>query len=222
VVAGEKAPEMFANEKVNRQFISMHTAIAGIMADMGEIPEAPRTLDEYIFPVDETVGEGGRIALGEGVCWTAYTAPGHSPCSIAWREETEGILAVGDALGFYSPELDTFWPNYFDSLPRYCDSIRKLAALPAELLALSHNGVITGDTLGFFRRALSVTEAYHREMVGRVGKGEDPRAISREKADWVHTISDHMPYEMMAPFCGLLIKRSRTAEALNPELSFKL
>jgi len=41
-------------------------------------------------------------------------------------------------------EKDTFWPNYFSSLEFYCDSIRKLASLPAQRGALCHNGVIEG------------------------------------------------------------------------------
>jgi len=222
VVASEKAPKILGNEKTIEQFVSMDTAIAGIMAELGEISEVPETFAKYEFPVDRTVKEGDQIDLGAGVCWTAYTVPGHSPCHLAWREEKEEILAIGDTLGFYSPEKDTFWPNYFVSLALYCESIRKLGTLPAKYLALSHNGVIDGDTRAFLQKALSVTEAYHREMIDRTAKGEDPKEIAREKGDWVRTIADHMPYKVMAPMCGFLIKLSQAAEAENPDLSFKL
>jgi glyoxylase-like metal-dependent hydrolase (beta-lactamase superfamily II) len=222
VVASETAPKLFADDKVAKHFISMDNAIAGIMAELGEIPAMPEPLDEYVFPVDKTVREGHRIDLGGGICWTAYTVPGHSPCHLAWREEKSEILAVGDALGFYNPVADTFWPNYFDSLALYCDSIRKLGTLPAKILALSHNGVIDGDTRGFLRKALTATEAYHREMLDRTAKGEDPKTIATEKGDWVRSIADHMPDGMMAPICGVLIKLSLAAEAENPDLSFKL
>lgn len=221
VVASENAPKIFAKEKTTQHFISMDTAIAGIMVELGEISGAPEPMDEYVFPVDRIVQEGDRIDLGDGVCWTAYSVPGHSPCHLAWREEKKEILAVGDALGFYSPKEDTFWPNYFVSLVEYCDSIRKLGTLPAKFLALSHNGVIDGDIRGFLQKALSVTEAYHREMLDRTAKGEDPKGIAREKGDWVRTISDHMPDKVMVPMCGLLIKVSQ-AEAEHPDLSFKL
>jgi len=221
VVASEEAPKIFANEKVARHFISMDNAIAGIMAGLGEIPDVPETFGGYVFPVDKTVREGDSIDLGDGIIWTAYAVPGHSPCHLAWREAKEKILAIGDTLGFYSPEEDTFWPNYFVSLVQYCNSIRKLAALPARFLALGHSGVIDGDTRGFLQKALSVTEAYHREMLDRTARGEGPREIAREKGDWIRIISDHMPYKVMIPMCELLIKRSR-AEAENPDLSFKL
>lgn len=222
VLVGENTPKVFASEKAIQRFTFIDNAIAGIMAELGEITEVPEPLDEYVFPVDKTVQEGDRIDLGEGIRWTAYTVPGHAPCHLAWREETEEILAIGDTLGFYSPKEDTFWPNYFVSLVQYCDSIRKLGTLPARFLALGHNGVKGGDTQAFLQKALSVTEAYHREMLDRIAKGEDPEEISREKGEWIRIIADHMPYRVMAPMCGLLIKLSQAAAEEDPDLSFKL
>ena len=221
VVAGERAPKFLGNEKVIQQFVSMDKAIAGIMAEKGEIPKVPEPLEEYVFPVDKIVKEGESIGLGKGVSWTAYNVPGHSPCHIAWREDKEEILAIGDTLGFYSPEEDTFWPNYFVSLVQYCKSICKLGNMPAKRIALSHNGVKGGDVRAFFKKALEVTEAYHLEMIVRLSNGDDPQEIAQEKADWVLSIADHMPYKVMAPMCRLLINHSE-AEAEHPELSFEL
>ena len=221
VVAGEKAPKFLGNEKVIQQFVSMDKAIAGIMVEKGEISQLPEILDQYSFPVDRIVKEGDALELGKGVRWTAYTAPGHSPCHIAWREEGEEILAIGDTMGFYSPEEDTFWPNYFVSLVQYCKSLRKLGNLPAKWVALSHNGVRHGDIHAFFQKALSVTEAYHLEMIVRMSNGDDPEDIAKEKAAWVLSIADHMPYKVMGPMCRLLINHSE-AEAEHPDLSFEL
>ncbi len=221
VVAGKKAPKFLANEKIIKQFAWMDGAIADIMAQKGEIPRAPEALCRYAFPVDKLVDEGDRIDLGKGVAWTVYTAPGHSPCHIAWREEKDEIIAVGDTLGFYSPEEDTFWPNYFVSLVQYCKSIRKLGNIPAKWVALSHNGVKNGNVRDFFQKALSVTEAYHLEMLVRMSNGDTPEEIAQEKAQWVNSIADHMPYKVMEPMCKLLINHSEN-EAEHPELSFDL
>ncbi len=221
VVAGERAPKFLGNEKIIKQFVSVDNAISEIMAKKGEIPGVPEPLERYEFPVDKIVKEGDWIDLGNGIRWTAYNVPGHSPCHIAWREEKEEILSIGDTLGFYSPEEDTFWPNYFVSLVEYCRSIRKLGNIPAKLIALSHNGVKRGDVRAFFQRALEVTEAYHLEMIVRMSNGDVPQEIAQEKADWVRSIGDYMPYKMMAPLCQLLISHSE-AEAEHPELSFQL
>jgi glyoxylase-like metal-dependent hydrolase (beta-lactamase superfamily II) len=221
VVAGEKAPKILSNENVIKQLVSMDKAIAFIMEEKGEIPQIPKTLDKYVFPVDRSVKEGDTVELGKGVRWTAYTAPGHSPCHIAWREEQEEILAIGDTMGFYSPEEDTFWPNYFVSLVQYCKSLRKLGGLPAKWIALSHNGVKDGDIRAFFQKALSVTESYHLEMIVRMSNGDTAEDIAKEKADWVLSIADHMPYKVMKPMCHLLINHSEE-EAEHPDLSFEL
>jgi glyoxylase-like metal-dependent hydrolase (beta-lactamase superfamily II) len=221
VVAGERAPKYLGNEKIIQQFVSMDNAIAGIMAEKGEIPQVPDPLEAYTFPVDKVVKEGDNLDLGNDIRWTVYNVPGHSPCHIAWREGKEEILAIGDTLGYYSPEEDTFWPNYFVSLVEYCKSIRKLGNIPAKLIALSHNGVKRGDVRAFFQRALEVTEAYHLEMIVRLSNGHDPQEIAQEKADWVLSIGDHMPYKVMAPLCRLLINHSEM-EAEHPDLSFEL
>lgn len=221
VVAGEIAAKSLGNETIIKQFVSMDNAIAGIMVEKGEISQVPEPLEQYLFSVDKIVKEGDHIDLGKGVCWTAYNVPGHCPCHIAWRESTEEIVAIGDTLGFYSPEQDTFWPNYFVSLVEYCKSIRKLGNIPAKLIALSHNGVKRGNVRAFFQKAMEVTEAYHLEMIVRMTNGEDPKEIAQEKADWVHSIADHMPYKVMAPLCRVLINHSE-AEAEHPDLSFEL
>jgi len=221
VVAGEQAPKILGNENVIKQFVSMDKAIADIMVSKGEIPQLPEALETYSFPVDRIVHEWDTIDLGNGIRWTAFNSPGHSPCHIAWRETKEDILAIGDSVGYYSPREDTFWPNYFVSLVQYCKSIRKLGHLSAARIALSHNGVIASDIRGFFQRALSVTEVYHLEMVVRMSEGEDPREIAQEKAEWVLSIADHMPFKVMGPMCRLLISHSE-AEAEHAELSFEL
>jgi glyoxylase-like metal-dependent hydrolase (beta-lactamase superfamily II) len=93
------------------------------------------------------------INLG-GLHMRAVHTPGHSPCHIALFEEKEKTLALGDVTGFYVHEKDVFWPNYFESLDKYCNSIRKLAPLPAKRAALSHNGVVQGDVRRHLEKAM--------------------------------------------------------------------
>jgi hypothetical protein len=66
VVAGERAPKFLGNEKIINQFVSMDNAIAGIMAEKGEIEQVPKPLEKYAFPVDKIVREGDVIDLGKG------------------------------------------------------------------------------------------------------------------------------------------------------------
>jgi hypothetical protein len=132
-------------------------------------------------------------------------------------EEKERTLVIGDATGFYVPEKDVFWPNYFQSLEEYCNTIRKLATLPAQRGALSHNCVIEGNVGQHFEKALKATERYHTEIMERIGAGEDVKEIARKKAEWVDSLTDIQPFEVMFNLSKLLIKCSQR-DADKPNL----
>ena len=115
------------------------------MRAKSEIDEIPPTPEDYQFEVDLVVKGEDILDLGDQVVWEIIETPGHSPCHISAFEKTDHTLVVGDATGFYVPEKDVFWPNYFVSLKNYLESIRKLATFPAERAVLSHNAVVEGD-----------------------------------------------------------------------------
>lgn len=150
-----------------KQFQLVDLGIAQLMKAKAEIQTLPEPVKEYSFRVDATLKEGDCIDLGAGIVWHVYETPGHSPCHIALFEEKERTLALGDTTGFYVPEKDAFWPNYFQCLEKYCCSIRKVAALPAKRAALSHNGVIEGGVHHYLEKAMKATEKYHRELIER-------------------------------------------------------
>ena len=131
IIAGQAAAKMLGNEKVIKQFHWLDQKIAQAMVDQQDIAEPPASLDNWNFDVDIIVKEGDSIDLGGGVKWMVYEIPGHAPCQLAFLQENQGIMAIGDATGFYNPAKDALWPNYFDGLEIYCDSIKKLAGLPA-------------------------------------------------------------------------------------------
>ena len=178
------------------------------MKAKAEIDTLPEPIEDYAFKVDSIVKEGDTIDLGGGIVWKVYETPGHSPCHIALFEEKEGTLALGDTTGFYVPEEDVFWPNYFESLERYCNSIRKLAALPAKRAVLSHNAVIEGDVRGHLQKAMHATEQYHNELLERLAKGESAEEIAMEKARFVDSLTDIRPFKIMYDLSKVLIKNS--------------
>jgi glyoxylase-like metal-dependent hydrolase (beta-lactamase superfamily II) len=177
-----------------------------------EIERLPPALEEYSFEVDSTIQEGDKIDLGKGVVWDVYDTPGHSPCQIALFEEKEGTLVVGDATGFYVPEKDAFWPNYFVSLEDYCNSIRKLAKLPAKRAVLSHNCVVEGDVDKHLKKAMEATEDYHNELMARLERGESPESIAMDKARFVDSLTDIQPFKVMYDLCRIMINRSRKSD----------
>lgn len=209
VLASPAADKLLSNEEMLPEFLWVDGNIAKLMMKKREIAELPPALQEYNFTVDTIIKEGDKIDLGAGIIWTVYNAPGHSPCHIALYEEKEDSLVIGDTTGFYVPEKDIFWPNYFDSLESYLNTIRKLATLPAKRGVLSHNCVIEGNVGGHFKKALSATEAYHTELINRINAGEDPEKVALEKAEWVNSLTDIQPFKVMHNLSRLLIKRSQ-------------
>jgi len=210
IAAGSVAAKLLKSQRMIKEFRETDRTISEIMINKGEIAELPPELENYIFEVDKVLEEGDRLELGSGIAWTVYHTPGHSPCHISLCEEKEGTLAIGDATGFYVPEKDVFWPNYFDSLEAYCNSIRKLSTLPAQRGALSHNAVVDGWLEGYFQKAIKATESYHLEMLERLGKGEDPEKIALEKAKWVNSLTDIQTFEVMYSLAKLMLARSQS------------
>jgi len=215
VLASPVAAEIFKKKEWINDFILNDTGIAQLMKAKEEIDKLPPALKDYSFEVDRTVREGDKIELGNGLVWDVYETPGHSPCHLSLFEEAEGTLVVGDATGFYVPEKDAFWPNYFVSLEVYCDSMRKLAALPAKRAVLSHNCVIESDVPAYLKKAMKATELYHKELIERLRKGEDPKSIAMDKARYVDSLTDIQPFRIMYDLSKVMINRSKESEGYD-------
>jgi 2-aminobenzoylacetyl-CoA thioesterase len=191
-----------------REFQLTDLGIAQLMKARSEIASLPDPVEEYAFNVDSVIAEGDRIDLGDGVVWSVYETPGHSPCHVSLFEEKEGILALGDCTGFCVPKKQAIWPNYFESLEKYCDSIRKLSALNASRAVLSHNGVIEGDVRDHLRKAMEATELYHETIKERLSKGDHTEEIAMDGARFVDSLTDIQPFKIMYDLCRVLIKNS--------------
>jgi glyoxylase-like metal-dependent hydrolase (beta-lactamase superfamily II) len=209
LLASPNAERVFSKTELFYEFLLVDTGIAQLMKAKNEIDELPPLLDDYTFQVDDTIKEGDSIDLGNGVVWDVYETMGHSYCHISLFEKKEGTLIVGDSTGFYVPEKDAFWPNYFVSLPDYCNSIRKLASLPAKRAVLSHNCIVEADVRKHLQKAMDATKNYHNELLDRLEKGEDPESISMDKGRFVYSITDIQPFKVMYDLCRVMVMRSQ-------------
>jgi glyoxylase-like metal-dependent hydrolase (beta-lactamase superfamily II) len=210
VVASPVAAKILKSEEMVKEFIRLDGIITEILMIRDDITEWPPEFENPTFEVDMAVKEGDRLNLGAGISWAVYDTPGHSPCHISLYNESEAILDIVDAAGLYQPDRDCFWPNYFHSLEAYCDSIRKLCTLPAQIGAHGHGGVVRGDVRHHLQRALEATEAYHREIITRLGNGEDSAKVALEIARKVFTFTHLQPFESILGLTKLMIKRSQS------------
>jgi glyoxylase-like metal-dependent hydrolase (beta-lactamase superfamily II) len=209
VLGSSVTEKILKKERFLKDFLPADKMICDILRDMGDIYEMPPALEKYDFDVDQVVSEGEKIELGQGISWTVFNTPGHSPCHISLFEEKEKNFSIGDITGYFDPEMDIFWPNYFYSLEEYCKSIVKMMDIPGDRILLSHNGAIETNSSSHFAKALKATEIYHKEMIDRLDKGESNEEICRDKADWIVSIGALASYNVLLFLCDLLIKSSQ-------------
>jgi glyoxylase-like metal-dependent hydrolase (beta-lactamase superfamily II) len=214
VIGGTVAAKMLRREEAVKEFLQVDRSINENLLIRGEIAAWPADLEDYGFQVDQEIQEGEKIDLGNGIVWTAYETPGHSACHMSYHNEGEGIVVIGDATGLFDPVRDLFWPNYFKSLEDYCNSIRKLAAMPASIGVLSHNYIL-GDFKHHFQKAMQSTEAYHNRMMDRVNKGEEPEKVALDVAKWVYTFTNLQPFEVIYGLNKVMLKRSQTSAGVE-------
>jgi glyoxylase-like metal-dependent hydrolase (beta-lactamase superfamily II) len=212
VIASAPAAKTLQAEKAVAFFCKMDDMLTGALIQSGVVGEQHRRgpLAANLIAVDRVVKDGDTIEVDAGVVLEVLETPGHSDCSLSFHDRARRVLIISDATGYYVPQYDTWWPNYFADYAAYLRSIERLAALDADVLCLSHNAVIRGvDAVqDYFRRALAVTQAYHERIVADVRVGKTPDQIAAALGAEVYEKTQLMPPDFFVKNCGLLVKVS--------------
>lgn len=220
VLASEAAAKTLSAEKAISFFQQVDGALTGALLKAGSITEQdrPKPLEDRQIAVDRIIREGDRIEAGAGE-FTVLETPGHSDCSLSFHEPQRGILIISDATGYYIPEHACWWPNYFTGYATYLDSMRRLEALGAEVLCLSHNGAIKGaeDVKAYFSGAIAATEDYHQRIVAEAKAGKEPRRIAEEFGSEMFQKTQLLPVEFFQKSCSLLVKQSLRHEGIGQD-----
>ena len=163
VVGSWRSQELCRKEKVvnfirdrNRemiQFLKMEKEAAELNLDFDQIS------------VDEAVGEGDVIDLGEGVQVRIIEMPGHSSCSIAAYVPFLAALFPSDAGGIPG-EGDEIFPSGNEDFILYQKSLEKLRPLEVEILCAARNGAMVGrDARGYISRSIETAEKMRQEII---------------------------------------------------------
>jgi glyoxylase-like metal-dependent hydrolase (beta-lactamase superfamily II) len=207
VSASGLAAKTLGNEKAVSFFCKMDQMLASSLQKSRSITEADQAQPpaEMKIAVDRVLKEGDAVGS-----FVVLETPGHSDCSLSFHEPDRGILIVSDVTGYYLPEPNWWWPNYFTGYAATLASVRKLAALNAEVLCLSHNAVIKGasDVAAYFAGVLAATEAYHQRIVDETKAGKSSAALAAQLGSDVFAKTQLMPLDFFQKSCGLLIKQS--------------
>jgi len=115
--------------------------------------------------VDEAVGEGDSIDLGEGVQVRILAMPGHSSCSIAAYVPSLKALFPSDAGGIPGEGEEIFASGNEDFI-LYQKSLEKLRPLDLEIVCLARNGAFSGpDARAYLVRSIEAAEEMRLETL---------------------------------------------------------
>jgi len=187
---------------------------AGLIADR----HRPQPLAAPQIAVDRILKEGDTVAVGGGVAFQVLETPGHSDGDLSFLEPGERVLVLSDATGYYVPD-GYWWPNYFGDYATYVRSMERLAGLGAEVLCLSHNGVVAGAdaAAAYLRDALAATVAYHQRIVADAKAGKSAREIAEALGAEVHARTQLLPLDFFQKNCAILVKQSLKHEGIAME-----
>ena len=220
VTASEAAANTLSIEKAIAFFCKIDAALTGALVKAGVITEEHRCepFQESRIAVDRVVQDGDTIAV-DGVAFNVLRTPGHSDCSLSFHQPDAGILLPSDATGYYLPEHDYWWPDYFTGYEAYLDSMRRLEGLDAQILCLGHNAVIqgVGEVKSYFSAAIAATGQYHQRIVDDANSGKSVREIAEQIGSEVYEKTQLLPLEFFQKNCGLLVKMSLKHEGIELE-----
>ncbi len=220
ILASAAAAKTMSAEKAVSLFCKIDGALTDSLLKAGQIGEQhkPEPLGEMRIAVDRLLKEGDAVTI-EGTAFAVLETPGHSDCSLSFHQPEAGILIVSDATGYYVPEHDAWWPNYFGGYDGYLGSMRRLREIGAEILCLSHNAVIQGadEVKGYFDRDIAATEAYHERIIGEIESGKTVRRLAEELGSEIYEKTQLLPLDFFQKNCGVLVKQSLKREGIDPE-----
>lgn len=212
VSASGPAAETLNSEKALTFFSQIDRALTESLYRRGQAAEPPADLAPETIRVDRVLRDGDWITVDD-VPWQVVATPGHSACSISLFEPQSRTLIISDAAGYYIPELNYWWPNYFSDYADYIASLDRLAQFNAEALCLSHNGAVLGaDAVAqFLAGAIRATRAYHQRIIEALASGTSTRELAEKLGAEIHALTNILPLDFFQKNCALLIKLSQKA-----------
>ena len=163
IVGSRRSRELYGKEKVVNFVRDRNREMIQRLKMETEADELGLDFDR--LAVDEAVGEGDSIDLGEGVEVRIIEMPGHSSCSIAAYVPSLKALLPSDAGGIPGEGEEIFASGNEDFI-LYQKSLKKLEPLDLEIVCLARNGAFTGpDARAYLARSIQAAEEMRLETL---------------------------------------------------------
>lgn len=121
IIAGERGAQPVTLQPIPP--LRLYPQRLGLALGLGKHPPCP---------VDYTLEDGERV----GPLQVLYT-PGHSPGHLSFYWEDRQVLFTGDAVATW-PEFGAGWPSFNLNPKQHRESVRRLAQVDAQVIAVSH------------------------------------------------------------------------------------
>lgn len=169
LVAGPATAELLAQRAVVESLYERNREVAEATGlDM------PISIDDWcnLFHVDQILGDGDVLSLGEEVEIKLVGCPGHTEDAVGYYVRPDAALAAGEAVGWYGGR-DKYAAAFTSSFNEYLESLDRLSRLEVKALSLPHAGVLTGELVTrFFADARREAERFAQAVRERLDQGE--------------------------------------------------
>ena len=138
------------------------------------------------FEVDTILRDGQVMELDEGVSIEVLATPGHTRDLLSYYIPEKRILIATEACGCLD-QAGTLISQFLVDYDGYLASLRRLAALPAEVLCQGHHFVFVGreEVRRFFSRSIREAQRFRDHVCEllRAPGGSVEEAVKRIKAE---------------------------------------
>ena len=211
VAASSIAKDILQNPKILRHFTSEDLSTAQMLRQKGMAEDNVPKFKPEPIRVDEIIQEDTIWKFEPRLSLQFYSAPGHSPCSMAAYLPEEEVLFTSDAAGFFNNDLDIF-PLFFEDYDKYFQTINRLSQLPVSILAGGHNNILQGakQVKEFWVKTKAITEKTREKIVTALKKGQTEQEVAEQLfnecyIDNMRVYSDNN----MRICCDYLVKRAK-------------
>jgi glyoxylase-like metal-dependent hydrolase (beta-lactamase superfamily II) len=163
MVGSKRSQELYQREKVVHFIRDRNQEMIQLLKMQKDAAEL--NLDFNQMAIDEVVGDGSLIDLGEGIQVQIIEMPGHSSCSIAAYVPLLKALFPSDAAGIPG-EGEEIFPAGNENFILYQESLEKLRPLEVEILGAARNGAFMGqDAREYIPRSIGSAEEMRLEII---------------------------------------------------------
>ncbi len=189
IIGSRRSQELYGKEKVINFIRDRNREMIQRLNMEKEADELGLYFDR--MAIDEAVGEGDSIDLGEGVEVRIIEMPGHSSCSIAAYVPSLKALFPSDAGGIPGEGEEIFASGNEDFI-LYQKSLEKLRPLEVEVVCLARNGAFTGpEARAYLARSIKAAEEMRLETLRQFQGVEDFEErltrLARERYETIKT-----------------------------------